>query len=75
MYWPKQRVKGPDGFIDKFEAAELLKMNPESFMRGVRQGSVKLTAYAKAGDGARVRYWFDRKAVLAEKRRRQTLRA
>lgn len=65
----------PEGFVDKDEAAEILKMHPESLLRGVRAGRYPLTPHERPARRTHRKFYFSKAAVEAFARQRLTLRS
>jgi hypothetical protein len=75
MYYPKERAtppNRPDGrYIDKFAAANILGIHPETLLSGMRDGKIKLTPVVEKTPKRRRQFWFSLDHVWAEYKRRQ----
>lgn len=69
------RRDAPEGFIDKYEAAERLGIHPESLLRGVREGRYPLKPYERPSRRTHRKYYFAEDEVERFRRARMTLRS
>lgn len=70
MYYPINRATPPEGYVDKFDAADMLGLHPEQLLSGIRNGSIKITQIKVPGQKARNRSFYPRAEVEAEAARR-----
>lgn len=74
MYYPKSRATPPwPGLVDKFAAAHALGLHPETLLKGLREGRIKLTPVPVRAPRRRRQHWFRLTEVQAERDRRAKL--
>lgn len=65
----------PEGFIDKNEAAEILGIHPESLLRAIRRGTLKIKVYRRPAERTHNKFFFEEDQVYRIKAQRDTLRS
>ena len=65
----------PAGYLNLQEAAEMIEVHPDSLLRLIRQGKLKLAPFSRPAWRAAKKFWFARADVLRVAAARKTLQS